>query len=79
MLRGSSHEAEALYNQVLDTAVDDRGRRTFPSYTQAGPSFFIEKSKRSRPAKAISQDSRPPGCAIPSSGPTVDFGPGARG
>ena len=23
-----------------------RGRRTFPSYLQAGPSFFIEKSKR---------------------------------
>jgi uracil-DNA glycosylase len=23
-----------------------RGRRAFPSYTQAGPSFFIEKSKR---------------------------------
>jgi LuxR family maltose regulon positive regulatory protein len=26
MLRGSSHEAEALYNQALNTAVDDRGR-----------------------------------------------------
>ncbi|WP_152031648.1 uracil-DNA glycosylase [Longilinea arvoryzae] len=23
-----------------------RGRRVFPSYLQAGPSFFIEKSKR---------------------------------
>lgn len=29
-----------------------RGRRAFPSYVQAGPSFFIEKSKR----KAIAQD-----------------------
>jgi hypothetical protein len=29
-----------------------RGARTFPSYLQAGPSFFIEKSKR----KMIAQD-----------------------
>ena len=29
-----------------------RGRRAFPSYVQAGPSFFIEKSKR----KMIAQD-----------------------
>ena len=29
-----------------------RGRRVFPSYLQAGPSFFIEKSKR----KMIAQD-----------------------
>jgi uracil-DNA glycosylase len=29
-----------------------RGRRAFPSYLQAGPSFFIEKSKR----KMISKD-----------------------
>jgi hypothetical protein len=29
-----------------------RGRRVFPSYLQAGPSFFIEKSKR----RAIAQD-----------------------
>jgi hypothetical protein len=29
-----------------------RGKRAFPSYVQAGPSFFIEKSKR----RAIAQD-----------------------
>jgi len=29
-----------------------RGKRVFPSYLQAGPSFFIEKSKR----RAIAQD-----------------------
>jgi uracil-DNA glycosylase len=29
-----------------------RGRRAFPSYVQAGPSFFIEKSKR----KMIAED-----------------------
>ena len=29
-----------------------RGRRAFPSYLQAGPSFFIEKSKR----KMIAED-----------------------
>jgi uracil-DNA glycosylase len=29
-----------------------RGKRAFPSYLQAGPSFFIEKSKR----KAIAED-----------------------
>lgn len=31
-----------------------RGRRTMPSYLQAGPSFFIEKSKR----KMIAEDIR---------------------
>jgi uracil-DNA glycosylase len=31
-----------------------RGRRAFPSYTQAGPSFFIEKSKRKMIAEDIS-------------------------
>jgi len=31
-----------------------RGRRAFPSYLQAGPSFFIEKSKR----KMIAEDIR---------------------
>jgi uracil-DNA glycosylase len=31
-----------------------RGRRVFPSYLQAGPSFFIEKSKR----RMIAQDLR---------------------
>ena len=31
-----------------------RGRRVFPSYLQAGPSFFIEKSKR----KMIAEDIR---------------------
>jgi uracil-DNA glycosylase len=30
-----------------------RGRRAFPSYTQAGPSFFIEKSKRAMIAADI--------------------------
>jgi hypothetical protein len=29
------------------------GRRTFPSYLQAGPSFFIEKSKRRMIAEDI--------------------------
>jgi uracil-DNA glycosylase len=31
-----------------------RGRRAFPSYLQAGPSFFIEKSKRRMIADDIS-------------------------
>jgi uracil-DNA glycosylase len=31
-----------------------RGVRAFPSYTQAGPSFFIEKSKRRMIAEDIS-------------------------
>jgi len=31
-----------------------RGRRVFPSYLQAGPSFFIEKSKRKMIAEDIS-------------------------
>ncbi|MGD8902697.1 MAG: uracil-DNA glycosylase [Anaerolineae bacterium] len=35
-----------------------RGRRTFPSYLQAGPSFFIEKSKRRMIAEDISQAMR---------------------
>ena len=30
-----------------------RGRRAFPSYLQAGPSFFIEKSKRRTIAEDI--------------------------
>ena len=30
-----------------------RGKRTFPSYLQAGPSFFIEKSKRQMIAEDI--------------------------
>jgi uracil-DNA glycosylase len=30
-----------------------RGRRAYPSYTQAGPSFFIEKSKRAMIAEDI--------------------------
>jgi len=30
-----------------------RGSRTFPSYLQAGPSFFIEKSKRRMIAEDI--------------------------
>jgi uracil-DNA glycosylase len=32
-----------------------RGRRAFPSYVQAGPSFFIEKSKRKVIAEDIAQ------------------------
>ena len=32
-----------------------RGRRVFPSYLQAGPSFFIEKSKREMIAEDISR------------------------
>ena len=32
-----------------------RGRRVFPSYLQAGPSFFIEKSKREMIAEDISE------------------------
>jgi uracil-DNA glycosylase len=32
-----------------------RGRRVFPSYLQAGPSVFIEKSKRKMIAEDISQ------------------------
>jgi uracil-DNA glycosylase len=35
-----------------------RGRRAFPSYLQAGPSFFIEKSKRKMIAEDISQAMR---------------------
>jgi hypothetical protein len=30
-----------------------RGKRAFPSYLQAGPSFFIEKSKRRMIAEDI--------------------------
>jgi hypothetical protein len=30
-----------------------RGKRAFPSYLQAGPSFFIEKSKRAMIAEDI--------------------------
>ena len=32
-----------------------RGRRVFPSYLQAGPSFFIEKSKRRMIAEDIKE------------------------
>ena len=32
-----------------------KGRRVFPSYLQAGPSFFIEKSKRRMIAEDISE------------------------
>ncbi|NIM95844.1 MAG: uracil-DNA glycosylase [Anaerolineales bacterium] len=32
-----------------------RGKRTFPSYLQAGPSFFIEKSKRRMIAEDIAE------------------------
>ena len=32
--------------KIRGAAYTWRGRRAFPSYTQAGPSFFIEKSKR---------------------------------
>jgi uracil-DNA glycosylase len=32
-----------------------RGKRVLPSYVQAGPSFFIEKSKRKMIAEDIAQ------------------------
>jgi uracil-DNA glycosylase len=35
-----------------------RGRRVFPSYLQAGPSFFIEKSKRRMIAEDIAEAMR---------------------
>jgi uracil-DNA glycosylase len=35
-----------------------RGRRAFPSYLQAGPSFFIEKSKRRMIAEDIAEAMR---------------------
>jgi hypothetical protein len=35
-----------------------RGQRAFPSYLQAGPSFFIEKSKRRMVAEDISEAMR---------------------
>ena len=35
-----------------------RGRRAFPSYLQAGPSFFIEKSKRRMIAEDITESMR---------------------
>jgi hypothetical protein len=38
--------------KIRDQAYYFQGRRAFPSYLQAGPSFFIEKSKR----KMIAED-----------------------
>jgi hypothetical protein len=38
--------------KIRDGIFTFRGKRAFPSYLQAGPSFFIEKSKR----RAIAQD-----------------------
>ena len=39
--------------KIRDAAYFFRGRRAFPSYLQAGPSFFIEKSKRRMIAEDI--------------------------
>ena len=39
--------------KIRDAAHFFRGRRAFPSYVQAGPSFFIEKSKRRMIAEDI--------------------------
>jgi hypothetical protein len=38
-----------------------RGARAFPSYLQAGPSFFIEKSKRKMIAEDIAAALKIPG------------------
>ncbi|MCL4267377.1 MAG: uracil-DNA glycosylase [Anaerolineae bacterium] len=38
--------------KIRDQAYYYRGKRVFPSYLQAGPSFFMEKSKR----KTIAED-----------------------
>jgi uracil-DNA glycosylase len=43
--------ADSTY-KIRDQAYFWRGIRVFPSYLQAGPSFFIEKSKR----KVIAED-----------------------
>jgi hypothetical protein len=43
-----------------------QGRRVFPSYLQAGPSFFIEKSKRRMIAQDISAALRLWGRRVPS-------------
>jgi uracil-DNA glycosylase len=39
--------------KIRGPAFTFRGRRAFPSYLQAGPSFFIEKSKRAMIAQDI--------------------------
>lgn len=39
--------------KIRDREYYFRGKRTFPSYLQAGPSFFIEKSKRRMIAEDI--------------------------
>jgi len=52
--RGGEHRvipAGSTY-KVRSGAYHFRGKRVFPSYLQAGPSFFIEKSKR----RMIAQD-----------------------
>jgi len=41
--------------KIRGTAVFFRGARAFPSYLQAGPSFFIEKSKRKMIAEDIAE------------------------
>lgn len=39
--------------KIRDQEYSFRGARAFPSYLQAGPSFFIEKSKRRMIAEDI--------------------------
>ena len=39
--------------KIRGSAYSFRGRRAYPSYVQAGPSFFIEKSKRRMIAEDI--------------------------
>ncbi len=41
--------------KIRGRAYSFRGKRVFPSYLQAGPSFFIEKSKRRMIAEDIAQ------------------------
>jgi uracil-DNA glycosylase len=41
--------------KMRGTAYFFRGARAFPSYLQAGPSFFIEKSKRKMIAEDIAE------------------------
>ena len=41
--------------KIRDREYSFKGRRAFPSYLQAGPSFYIEKSKRRMIAEDISE------------------------
>jgi hypothetical protein len=44
--------AESTY-KIRSNRYEYEGKRVLPSYTQAGPSFFIEKSKRRMIAEDI--------------------------